>query len=65
MTTEIIKLEQRDLKPVISYIESLQKLQEDAGSMDAYGIGFYNGIEFIRACLSGTEPKYKNVKNDN
>jgi len=41
------------------FVKSLLKLQGESGTMDSYGIGFFNGIEFVRATMTSTEPQYK------
>ena len=47
-------------------IEKLRDMQAESGSKDQYGRGMYNGIECVRACISGTEPVYQEapIKDD-
>ena len=47
-------------KFIIEHIDEMKKIQFKSGSKDSYGQGVYNGMEVLRANLSGTEPKFMN-----
>lgn len=58
------KLTKEDIDPrILEYIKELRQIQFDSGSKDEYGVGLYNGIEFVYACLNGSESEYLSYKD--